>query len=96
VYGTQDGSPGNFHWCSNGQIFEPKEVKWASAEPDPKFNCVYLKSKGVNQSELATADCTTKKNFICDVRKKGSDGMAQQQECLEIWGVTPGVLTSIL
>jgi hypothetical protein len=28
--------------------------------------------------------------FLCDVRKKGTDGMAMQQECLETWDVTAG------
>jgi hypothetical protein len=31
--------------------------------------------------------CSTE---MCDVRKKGTDGMAMQQECLETWDVTAG------
>jgi hypothetical protein len=88
VYGTDNGSPGNFHWCSNEKPFEPKEVKWAPGEPNSQFHCVYLKNMGGNKSVLATADCTTKKKFLCDVRKKETGGMAMQQECMEIWGIT--------
>jgi len=90
VYGTDSGSPGNFHWCGNVQKFDSKEVKWAPGEPNPNFNCVYLKNMGRNASALATADCSENKTFICDVRKKGTDGMAMQQECLEIWGISKG------
>jgi len=89
VYGTDSGTPGQFHWCSNGREFEPREIAWDIGEPNSKFHCVYLKNKGVNQSVLATADCDTEKKFLCDVRKKGTTGMAIQQECLEIWGITP-------
>jgi len=39
---------------------------------------------------LATADCDTEKKFICDVGKKGTAGLALQQECLEIWGISAG------
>jgi hypothetical protein len=88
VYGMDDGAPGNFHWCSNEKPFEPKEVKWAPGEPNSQFHCVYLKNMGGNKSVLATADCATKKKFLCDVRKKETGGMAMQQECMEIWGIT--------
>jgi len=39
---------------------------------------------------LATADCSAEKKFICDVGKKGTAGLALQQECLEIWGISAG------
>jgi len=90
VYGTDSGCPGNFHWCGNVREFDPKEVTWAPGEPNTNFHCVYLKNKGGNASVLATADCSQKKKFICDVREKGTDGMAMQQECLEIWGISAG------
>jgi hypothetical protein len=88
VYGTDNGVPGKFHWCSNEREFEPREIAWDVGEPNNKFHCVYLKNKGVNQSVLATADCETEKKFLCDVRKKATGGLALQQECLEIWGIT--------
>jgi hypothetical protein len=88
VYGTDNGSPGHFHWCTNEREFEPREVAWAPGEPNSKFHCVYLKNKGVNQSVLATADCDTEKKFLCDVRQNGTGGLAMQKECLEIWGIT--------
>jgi hypothetical protein len=47
-----------------------------------------MKKMGVNKTVLATADCDTPKKFLCDVRKKGTDGMAMQQEYMEIWGIT--------
>jgi hypothetical protein len=87
VYGTDTGVPGNFHWCSNWREFEPNEIAWAPGEPNSQFHCVYLKNMGVNKSVLATADCDEKKKFLCDVRKKGTGAMAQQQECKEIWGI---------
>jgi hypothetical protein len=46
--------------------------------------------KSSNDSNLAVANCSTEMRFLCDVRKKGTDGMAMQQECLETWGVTAG------
>lgn len=88
MYGTDNESPGNFHWCSNGREFEPKEITWAPGEPNSQFHCVYLKNLGVNKSVLATADCNTAKKFLCDVRKKGTGAKAMQQECMEIWGIT--------
>jgi Lectin C-type domain len=90
VYGTDNGSPGNFHWCSNEKLFEPKEVKWAPGEPNSQFHCVYLKNMGSNKSVLATADCNSEKKFLCDVRKKATGGLAMQQECMETWGVSAG------
>lgn len=91
VYGTDTGSAGNFHWCSNVLEFQPKETKWAAGEPASKLSCVYLKNKGGNQSALATADCSTKKNYICDVRKLGTAGKSMQQECMETWGISIGI-----
>jgi hypothetical protein len=88
LYGTDNGcSPGNMHWCSDYKQFQPKEVTWAPGEPSNKGSCVYLKSS--NSSSLATADCSTEMRFLCDVRKKGTTGMAMQQECMETWNVTP-------
>jgi hypothetical protein len=87
LYGTDSGcSPGNMHWCSNLKPFQPKEVTWAPGEPSTTGGCVYLKSS--NSSTLATADCSKEMRFLCDVRKKGTYGMAMQQECLETWNVT--------
>jgi hypothetical protein len=89
LYGTDNGcSPGNMHWCSNYKQFQPKEVTWAAGEPSNKGRCVYMKSS--NASSLATEDCSKEMRFLCDVRKKGTDGMAMQQECLETWNVTSG------
>jgi hypothetical protein len=90
VYGTDNGSPGNFHWCSNEKLFESKEVTWAPGEPNSQFHCVYLKNMGSNKSVLATADCNTEKKFLCDVRKKATGGLAMQQECMETWGISAG------
>jgi hypothetical protein len=89
LYGTDNGcSPGNMHWCSNFKQLQPKEVTWAAGEPSNKGRCVYLKSS--NSSSLATEDCSKEMRFLCDVRKKGTDGMAMQRECLETWDVTAG------
>lgn len=88
VYGTDNGSPGTFHWCTYGREFEPREIAWAPGEPNSQFHCVYLKNLGVNKSVLATADCNTEKKFLCDNSKKGTGGRAIQQECLEIWGIS--------
>jgi hypothetical protein len=87
VYGTDSGcSPGNMHWCSDYKSFQPKEVVWAAGEPSNNGRCVYMKSS--NSSTLATANCSTEMRFLCDVRKKGTSGMAMQQECLETWNVS--------
>jgi hypothetical protein len=75
------------HWCSNYKQFQPKEVTWAAGEPSNKGSCVYMKSN--NASSLAAEDCSKEMRYLCDVRKKGTDGMAMQQECMETWGVTP-------
>jgi hypothetical protein len=91
LYGTDTGcSSGNMHWCSNFRPFQPNDISWASGEPrsSNKGKCVYMKSS--NTSSLATDDCSKEMRFLCDVRKKGTDGMAMQQECLETWDVTPG------
>jgi hypothetical protein len=89
VYGTDNGCfAGNMHWCSNFRPFQPKEVAWAPGEPSSNGSCVYMKSS--NASTLATANCSTEMRFLCDVRKKGTEGMALQQECLETWSVTAG------
>jgi len=94
VYGTDNGcSSGNMHWCSNFRPFEPKEVAWAPGEPRKNGSCVYMKSN--NASTLATANCSTEMRFLCDVRKKGTEGMAMQQECLETWSVTEGLNRNI-
>jgi hypothetical protein len=87
LYGTDNGcSPGNMHWCSNYKQFQPKEVTWAAGEPSNKGSCVYMKSN--NASSLAAEDCSKEMRYLCDVRKKGTDGMAMQQECMETWDVT--------
>jgi hypothetical protein len=89
LYGTDNGcSAGNMHWCSNFRPFQPKEVAWEPGEPSNNGSCVYMKSS--NASTLATANCSTEMRFLCDVRKKGTEGMAMQQECLETWDVTEG------
>jgi len=89
LYGTDNGcSPGNMHWCSNLKPFQPKETTWADGEPNNKGGCVYMNSR--NSSSLAMANCSREMHFLCDVRKKGTDGMAMQQECLETWDVTAG------
>jgi len=81
---------GKFQWCSNYRDFEPKEVTWGVGEPKSGASCVFLKHKGVNASDLATSDCAEQKRFICDVRQEGTEGIAMQQECLDIWGITDG------
>jgi len=74
------------HWCSNLKQFQPKEVTWAAGQPSNTGGCVYLQSS--NSSSLAMANCSLEMRFLCDVRKKGTSGMAMQQECLETWDVT--------
>jgi hypothetical protein len=89
LYGTDNGcSTGNFHWCSNFRPFQSKEVSWGPGEPSSKGNCVYMQQ--ANVSSLAIANCSTEMYFLCDVRKKGTDGLAMQQECLDTWDVTKG------
>jgi hypothetical protein len=92
VYGTDSGTPGQFHWCSNGREFEPNEVVWDSEEPNSTYHCVCLKNMGVDQTVLATADCNIEKKFLCDVRKMETGGKAMQRECMEIWGITESQL----
>jgi hypothetical protein len=55
--------------------------------------CVYLKNMGVDQTVLATADCSIEKKFLCDVmRKMETGGKVMQRECMEIWGITESQL----
>jgi len=51
---------------------------------------------GGNKSVLATADCNAEKKFICDVKKKETGGLAMQQECMEIWGISTSLEYLIL
>jgi hypothetical protein len=74
------------HWCTDFKPFQPKEVSWAAGEPGSTGGCVYMKSS--NSSSLATANCSKEMRFLCDIRKKGTSGLAMQQECLETWNVT--------
>jgi len=86
--------PEKYFWCSNDGQFEKGEVLWAAGQPDPKLgDCVYFKVKNAtNASSLFTGNCAEEKNFVCEVRRKGTAGKAQAIECMELWDVTERII----
>ncbi|CAB3370452.1 Hypothetical predicted protein [Cloeon dipterum] len=85
--GTDLGCPSNFRWCSRNLDFVEPEIKWKDGHPKPDLDCVYLEVRNGSQL-LATANCTEKKNFLCEIRKKATSQKAMQTECAEIWDIS--------
>jgi len=71
--GTSKGCAGRFEWCSKSEILNMREARWKIGHPKAEESCVFIslfeKKTGENSS-LATAACTEKKQFICEARKK--------------------------
>ncbi|CAB3387046.1 Hypothetical predicted protein [Cloeon dipterum] len=83
--GTDLGCPSDFWWCSLNRGFDNSELKWKAGHP--KSGCVYLESRN-GSVLLATADCTEKKKYLCEARKKATVQKGTQGECAEIWNIT--------
>ncbi|XP_059482855.1 uncharacterized protein LOC132201014 [Neocloeon triangulifer] len=89
--GTDQNCPDKFHWCSAQKNFLKNEIRWKSGHPDPNFDCVManFNSSLANFTELATANCSVPKKFVCEIRQKNTARLALQEECAALWNVTP-------
>ncbi|CAB3379765.1 Hypothetical predicted protein [Cloeon dipterum] len=85
--GTDLGCDSNFRWCTLSRDFVDPEVTWKEGHPKPGLDCVYLEVRSGSML-LATDDCAQTKNFLCEVRKKGTFQRAMQTECAETWDIT--------
>ncbi|XP_065345723.1 uncharacterized protein LOC135943196 [Cloeon dipterum] len=83
--GTDLGCPSDFWWCSLNRGFVNSELEWKAGHP--KSGCVYLESRN-GSVLLASADCTEKKKYLCEARKKATVQKGTQGECAEIWNIT--------
>ncbi|XP_065346446.1 uncharacterized protein LOC135943712 [Cloeon dipterum] len=93
--GTDLNCESNFHWCSNDRGFVSSEIAWKSGHPKAGFDCVYLEARNGSML-LATDNCDEKKKFLCEVRKKGTSGIAMQRECAETWDISPEEIDLLL
>ncbi|CAB3386814.1 Hypothetical predicted protein [Cloeon dipterum] len=93
--GTDLNCESNFHWCSIDRGFVSSEVAWKSGHPKVGFDCVYLEARNGSML-LATDNCDEKKKFLCEVRKKGTSGIAMQRECAETWDISPEEIDLLL
>jgi Lectin C-type domain len=67
---TDEGSAGNFMWCSNKTFLDMKYVNWKSGQPNnADGHCAFVQfsEKSANQSTFSMGDCTQKRKFICEV-----------------------------
>ncbi|XP_065346287.1 uncharacterized protein LOC135943583 [Cloeon dipterum] len=89
--GTDLGCDSNFRWCSLGRDFIDPEIRWKQGHPKAGLDCVYVEARN-GSVVLATANCDEQKQFVCEVRKKGTSQVALQNECLETWQITDAQL----
>ncbi|CAB3387272.1 Hypothetical predicted protein [Cloeon dipterum] len=93
--GTDQGCLSKFHWCSLSRDFTYPELKWKIDHPVQGMNCVYLEVRN-GSAMLATGNCVGQKNFLCEIRKKGTFREAMNTECAEIWDVSPAQIDLLL
>jgi len=94
--GTDFECPNTFFWCSKEAEFVPSEIAWKPGHPDAAAgDCVHVQVRNLtkNMSLLATSSCSELKNYICEVRQKGTKGKAMSAECMALWDVTEGEVT---
>lgn len=67
---TDEGSGGNFMWCSNKTFLNMKDVNWKIGQPNSADgHCAFVNfsMKSANQSFVSMGDCAQKRKFICEV-----------------------------
>jgi hypothetical protein len=93
--GSDISCPNKFFWCSRESEFIKSQVIWKAGHPDTsKGDCVHAEvGKGAaNETLLATSNCSTQLNYVCETRKKGTDFEGLTIECMALWDVTEGSL----
>jgi len=68
-------------------------VDWKPGHPDAAAgDCVYVQVKNgtTNSTVFGTSNCGDKKNYVCEVRQKGTEGRALAMECMSLWDITEG------
>jgi hypothetical protein len=87
------GCPDRFFWCSKEEEFIKSQVSWKAGHPDATAgDCVYaaINQNGVNETLLATSDCSKKLKYVCETRKKGTKFQGLTFECMDLWDVSEG------
>jgi len=91
--GTDFECPNTYFWCSKETEIVPSEISWKPGHPDASTgDCVHVQIKNGTKdvAPLGISDCSEKKNYICEVRKKGTKGRSLSLECMELWDVSEG------
>jgi len=97
--GTDEECPDKYFWCSKESDFIKNQVSWKPGHPDSTIgDCVYVQVRNgtKNGTVFGTGGCGEKKNYVCEMRQKGTEGRALAVECMSLWDVTEGNFIKII
>jgi len=82
-------------WCArDAAVVLPGQVTWRAGHPDAALGaCVHAQLRNgsaENSTLLGSSACAETKNFICEVRQKGTAGRSLAVECMALWDITEG------
>jgi hypothetical protein len=92
--GSDFNCSNNFYWCSKEAEFIKTQVSWKAGHPDESVgDCVHaeVRKDASNETLLATSNCSTKLNYICETRHKGTEFQGLTIECMALWDVSEGL-----
>jgi hypothetical protein len=89
--GTDADCPDRFMWCSKDSHFASSQVQWKAGHP-ATGDCVHvqIRNGSHNATVLGTSDCGEKLNFVCEMRKRGTEADSLMSECMALWDVSDG------
>jgi hypothetical protein len=85
-------------WCSrDAATVLPAQVTWRDGHPNAALGeCVNLNLRNVSgdnvTTQIASANCSEVKRYVCEVRQKGTVGRSLAVECMALWEITEGKL----
>jgi len=90
--GTDFECPNTYFWCSKETEIVMSEISWKPGHPDAAAgDCIHVQIKNGSKSGVfGTSDCSSKKNYVCEVRQKGTKGRSLAVECMALWDVSEG------
>jgi hypothetical protein len=67
--GSDKGCIDGLKWCSKKTNVDTWQVNWAAGQPRATGGCMFVNfsKTSVNDSTFSLADCTEKRNFVCEV-----------------------------